>query len=259
MSQLRSRLKFGKWRDIYEEDSAECIGRTLRQMPNYEIQVSMRRYNGEKLKPVTLPKDRLKDKSVLLNEKEITWLRGVGGSLLWVGKEGRPDVGAACAMAISWSSNGPIVEHSIMANKTVIELKATPDVGLRVLPIYPARAIWISVADASITNVENKLQGGFIIVLVDRNISEGKVADFSINSWRSHKLKRVIKATLGSETLAMYDALTEIEWIRALWHEVMDRSSQIMNNLYFGCEESILVMREPDDEESVASIRFCDE
>ena len=72
-------------------------------------------------------------------------------------------------------------------------------------------------------------------------------------------MKRVIKATLGSETLAMYDALTEIEWIRALWHEVMDRSSQIMNNLYFGCEESILVMREPDDEESVASIRFCDE
>ena len=259
MNQLRSRLKFGKWRDVYEEDSAEYIGRTLRQMPNYEIQVSMRRYIVEKLKPVTLPKDRLKDKTALLTEKEITWLRGVGGSLLWVGKEGRPDVGAACAMAMSWSSSGPTVEHILMANKTVAELKATPEVVLRVLPVPPDQSIWMSVADASMANVENKSQGGFIIALVNKNILEGKAADFSINSWRSHRLKRVIKATLGSEALAMDDALAEIEWVRALWHEVMDRNSQIMNNSRFGCEESVLVMREPDDEESVASIRLCDE
>jgi hypothetical protein len=151
------------------------------------------------------------------------------------------------------------VEHILMANKTVAELKATPEVVLRVQPMPPDQTIWMSVADASMANVENKSQGGFIIALVNKNILEGKAADFSINSWRSHRLKRVIKATLGSEALAMDDALAEIEWVRALWHEVMDRNSQIMNNSRFGCEESVLVMREPDDEESVASIRLCDE
>eukprot|EP00913_Durusdinium_trenchii_P003672 g3399.t1 len=70
---------------------------------------------------------------------------------------------------------------------------------------------------------------------------EGNEADFSINSWRSHRLKRVVKATLGSEALAMDDALAEIEWIRALWHEIMDPSSCVMDRTRLGPEASVLV------------------
>ena len=106
-------------------------------------------------------------------------------------------------MAMSWSSNGPTIEHILMANKTVSELKQTPDVVIRIQPIPPERGIWMSVADASMANVENKSQGGFIIAFADYMIMEGNEADFSINSWRSHRLKRVVKATLGSEALAM--------------------------------------------------------
>lgn len=120
MGELRTKLKFGKWRDVYNS-SAEYIGRTLKQLESFEIQVSMKRYIEEKPKAVNLPKERLKQKTSPLTETEATWLRGVGGSLLWVGKEGRPDVGAACAMAMSWSSSGPTVDHILMANKTVIE------------------------------------------------------------------------------------------------------------------------------------------
>ena len=149
MGVLRTRLKFGKWKDVYMA-SADYIGRTLKQMADYEIKVSMRRYIMEKLNPATLHKDRVKEKDSLLSDKEISQLRGVGGALLWVGKEGRPDVGAACAMAISWSRPGPTVEHILMTNKTVKEIKATPDAELRVLPLEPHQAIWMSVADASI-------------------------------------------------------------------------------------------------------------
>ena len=258
MSQLRTKLKFGKWKDVYMS-SAEYIGRTLSQLENFEIQVSMRRYVEEKLKPVTLDKERLKKKDSPLTEQETTWLRGVGGSLLWVGKEGRPDLGATCCMAMSWSSSGPTIEHILMANKTVNELKQTPEVALRILPIPAERGIWMSVADASMANVESKSQGGFIVALADVDIMDGKTADFSINSWRSHRLGRVVKATLGSEALAMDDALAEIEWIRALWHEVMDRKSMVMDNRRFGDEQSALVMREPEDADAVASIRLCDE
>ena len=136
MGALRTRLKFGKWKDVYM-GSADYIGRTLKQMADYEIKVSMRRYITEKLNPATLHKDRVKEKDSLLSDKEISQLRGVGGALLWVGKEGRPDVGAACAMAMSWSPPGPTVDHILMANKTVKEIKATPDVELRVLPLEP--------------------------------------------------------------------------------------------------------------------------
>lgn len=140
MDKLRTKLKFGKWKNVFD-GSAEYIGRTLKQLPDYEIQVSMKRYIEEKLKPVTLPRERLRDKTAKLNDQEVTWLRGVGGSLLWIGKEARPDVGAACAMAMSWSSDGPTIEHIMMANKTVNELKQTPE------PLDPSHGIWMTVAD----------------------------------------------------------------------------------------------------------------
>lgn len=57
----------------------------------------------------------------------------------------------------------------------------------------------------------------------------------------------------------MYDALAEVEWIRALWHEVMDRRSQVMNNARFVSEPSVLAMHKPEDEAGIAAIRVCDE
>ena len=250
MPQLRTRLKFGKWKNVYKS-SAEYIGRTLTQLEDYEIQVSMKRYIQEKLKAVTLDKSRLKDKSSLLSEQEISWLRGVGGSLLWVGKEGRPDVAAACVMSMSWSAGGPTVEHILAANKTVNELKQTPDVVLRIVPIDPACGIWMSIADASMANVD----------LSPKEVSSWPwlTEAFSINSWKRHRLKRVVKATLGSEAWAMDDALAEIEWLRALWHEVMDPASTVMDGSKLGNEDSILVVRLPEEEaEDVRSIRIND-
>ena len=87
MGELRKRLKFGKWRDVYG-GTAEYIGRTLKQLENFEIQVSMQRYIGEKLRVVTLPKDRLKDKASLWIETEITWSwRWWLSALGWQGRQ----------------------------------------------------------------------------------------------------------------------------------------------------------------------------
>ena len=126
---------------------------------------------------------------------------------------------------------------------------------LRVIPIDPACGIWMSIADASVANVDNKSQGGFIMAMADRSILDGQKAAFSINSWKSHRLKRVVKATLGSEALAMDDALAEIEW---LWHEVMDPASTVMDGSRLGNEDSILVVRLPEEAEDVRSIRIND-
>lgn len=48
----------------------------------------MKRYIQKKLKDVTLPKERLKQRDSPLGEKGVTWLRCVGGSLLWMEKKG---------------------------------------------------------------------------------------------------------------------------------------------------------------------------
>ena len=165
MEQLRTRFRFGKWRSIYE-GHGEYLGRTVRQLSNHEIRVDMERYVCEKLRPVTLSRQRLKDgDDSPLTEREVSMLRGAAGSLLWVGKDCRPDVGAACAMSMSWGSSPPTIRHIKMANKVINELQRTPKVYLRVLPIAMDRGIFMSVSDASLANDDEKSQGGYIVLM----------------------------------------------------------------------------------------------
>ena len=210
MEQLRMRFRFGKWRSIYE-GHGEYLGRTVRQLSNHEIRVDMERYVCEKLRPVTLSRQRLKDgDDSPLTEREVSMLRGAAGSLLWVGKECRPDVGAACAMSMSWGSSPPTIRHIKMANKVINELQRTPKVFLRVLPIPMDRGIFMSVSDASLANDDEKSQGGYIVAYVDKSIMEGDLAATSILCWKSHKLRRVVKASLGSE--AWLWMMVSVKW-----------------------------------------------
>ena len=48
-----------------------------------------------------------------------------------MGKQARPDVSAACAITMSWSSNGPTIKDVKAANKIISELKRTSDHYLR--------------------------------------------------------------------------------------------------------------------------------
>ena len=96
-----------------------------------------------------------------------------------------------------------------------------------------------------------KSQGGFIVDFADKKILDGEQADFSINSWRPHRLRRVVKASLGSEALAMDDALAELEWVRALFCEVCVPGTTVCDGSRFSGDESVVVVRQSDDQESI--------
>ena len=68
--------------------------------------------------PLLLPGDMVKDEDRVLDERETMLLRGAGGSLLWIGRESRPDVAAARALAMAWGKEGPKVRHLTFANQT---------------------------------------------------------------------------------------------------------------------------------------------
>ncbi|CAE7830815.1 RE1 [Symbiodinium sp. CCMP2592] len=254
METLKKRFKFGKWRIVYD-NYGEYLGRTIRQLPTFEIRVDMERYIMEKLRPVLLTKKGLQDgDEAELNEKEVTMLRGAAGSLLWVGRECRPDVAAACAMSMSWGSKPPQIRHIKMANKVISELQRTSKVFLRVLPIGLEHGIWMSVSDASLANDDEKSQGGFVIAYVDRSILDGAMAQTSIICWKSHKLRRVVKASLGSETLAMDDGLSEMEWLRAMYAEICIPEARVMDMSRYGTDESVVAVRQPDCEDDTVLV-----
>ena len=252
MGQLRERFKFGKWRKIYG-GSGEYLGRTVHQLPNFEVRVDMRRYVEEKLSPIHLTRHRLKDgDDAKLSEKEITALRGASGSLLWIAKEARPDVAAASTMTMSWGSDGPTIKDVKAANKVISELKRTPDYYLRILPVSLNTGLWVLISDASVANDHVKSQGGFLVGFADGEILQGDLVNFSINSWRSHRLRRVVKASLGSEALAMDDGLAELEWVKAMYAELVIPGSTISDGSRYGPDQTIAVVRQVDpSEESI--------
>ena len=90
-----------------------------------------------------------------------------------------------------------------MANALVKELKATSEIFLRLIPIPFREGIWMSVSDASVANGANKShQGGLVVGFVNRAILDGQLADMRTVTSKSHGLRRVVKASLGSEALA---------------------------------------------------------
>ncbi|CAE8689974.1 unnamed protein product, partial [Polarella glacialis] len=242
MAKLQKLLNFGKVKCIYKS-AADYIGRTLSQKDDFEITVSMQRYADDKLRPITISAERKRYPEAKLDEREISQLRGGGGSVLWIGREGRPDAGAGAAMAMSWEAAGPTVNNILMVNKSIMEIKNTSEVHIRVLPIPIHSIRWAGVSDASLANVANevsgasvKSQGGYLIAATTPEFFEGKMA------------------SLGSEALAMDDALAELEWAKALFNEVINPQSCIFDSTIFGVEETALVVKQVRDYSETALV-----
>ena len=143
-------------------------------------------------------------------------------------------------------SQAPRIRHVKIANKVINELQRTAKVFIRILPIELERGIWMSVSDASLANDDEKSQGGFIIAYVDRDILDGKLARTSIACWKSHKLRRVVKASLGSEALAMDDGLSELEWLRAMFSELCVPEAKVTDMSRYGHDESVVAVCQPE-------------
>ena len=70
--------------------------------------------------------------------------------------------------------------------------------------------------DASLGNLpDGGSQAGYLVFLVD---SEGIVA---LIAWQSHKIRRVVRSTIASETLAMSDAMDAGILIASMWKELV--------------------------------------
>jgi hypothetical protein len=91
----------------------------------------------------------------------------------------------------------------------------------------------------SLANAKNnKTQGGYIIAISTPEFTAGKLSPFSVITWKSHLIKRIVTASLASEALALADGLIKVDWLRAMWCETMDRGSTIYNSTIFGNNET---------------------
>eukprot|EP00434_Breviolum_minutum_P004449 symbB.v1.2.003922.t1/scaffold210.1/size302740/13 len=183
MEQLQKRFTFGKLEEIGPE-GVNFNGRRLRKKDG-EVLVDMRAFVEERLMPVEMEAERLKQRSEKITEEERSKVRSTCGALNWAGREGRPDAAAAASLFSSQMLE-MTVQDVVELNRVVARLKKTSNMALRIQPIPEERLRWGVISDASYANARNgKTQAGVGDLLwMMAMYYELTEPDFQLMEWR---------------------------------------------------------------------------
>ena len=196
------------------ERSFSYVGLEVDQK-NDGLYLSQRTYI-EKLEAVDLSTNANKQDS--LTEEQKKRLRSLIGQLAWISSQTRPDVAFdVCQLSVNFKN--ATVKDLMKVNKCIKKLKSEnvflkfPDLG------DLKKAKLLAYADASFNNLGNGAsQGANICFIVGEN---GKHA---VISWQSKKIQRVVKSTLGAETMALMTGVENCILFSAVVNELYQMS-----------------------------------
>jgi hypothetical protein len=157
---------------------------------------------------------RSTEKQAALNSKELTAFRALVGSINWCVTGSRPDL-AYELIELSTKFRCATVEDWIRARKVLRMLQDVscklffPDIG----DLSKARLVVFT--DAAFANLPDKVSStaGYVVFLVGENKACPLV-------WKSNKIKRVVKSTLGAETMACLQGLEEALYLKHIFSEL---------------------------------------
>ena len=182
-----------------EHSSAfKYIGIDLVQRSNFSIFINQESYI-KSIEPINIDRSRRLQKDATINEQEKTKLRSLIGQLNWITGVSRPDIGFGVCQLSSTFKNAT-VNHLNKANKLLRHVKNTPN-SICFPTFSNLKSLKVVVyADASFGNLpKGGSQGGQIIFLADKNDNSCPL------TWKSNKIKRVVKSTLAAETLSFVE------------------------------------------------------
>ena len=214
MERLRQRIKFGKWHRLLQDGPSFFGGRHFTQLPDRSFKVDMTRFIQERLRRISLQRERCLDRSAEATEGEVKALRAVAGSPSWVARQCRPDE-AGTASTRQGSVSRAVVKDLSHANRAVNRLKQTEDVGLLIhaIPMVNLRTVSISHAALDLDRPDGSTQEDFMVGFTTTELHQQGSAVMSPMSWSSHKVKRSVSASLAGEVFMMSEGLAECEWI----------------------------------------------
>ena len=159
------------------------------------------------------------DKSRPLESKEITSLRSKIGQINWIASQSRPDLAYDSCVA-SNSLRKPTVGDILLINKIV---RKSGGKNLHLLfptNIHLQSCQVVAFCDASFANLPDRgSQGGFVAFLVD------KQGVYSLISWQSKRIKRVVNSTLAAECLVAVDTAEHCLLLKSILDEIMHTPS----------------------------------
>ena len=149
-----------------------------------------------------------------LTTAEICSFKTLAGQLQWAYKQTRPDI-AFTACELSTCMKEAITNDVKQANKQLWELQS--ESGIICIPDLESitQTALILYSDASHTNLSKcTSQKGFVIFVCGKN---GKSSSLM---WTRHKMKRVVKSSMATETMSMLEGAEYAVLLRARITEI---------------------------------------
>lgn len=247
IDRLKKRFPYRKWRI----GSGEFCGIKFSQNPKtFEISYEQREY-AEHLRPITLSRERQKDKEALATDKEVAALRAVNGGANWLASQSRPDL----CVQTSFSQQAfpsPKVKDLLYANQLVHRARRYSHVTMTVRDI-PWDQLGICFhSDAGFANAK-----AHVLAFVDDQLKNNQPSKWSPFAWKSYRLPRVVCSTLGAESQSFSTASALAEWMSLMVTEAKQGSYDLRDYVGVANPQGSPKLQKPRVEAVLTGITDC--
>ena len=212
IEELRKTLPFGS----FKEKKFRFTGIDLEQLPDYSIRASQGNYI-DKITAIDIGKPKRERPYEALDNKDLSKLRGLIGSLQYAITHTRPDMVSKLG-EVQCQMSKPTIQTMLMANKVLREAQETRDMSITFRSIPISELTFISFGDASFASPNNLASfQGTLICATNTHLNKNEKAPISPMTWSSKKISRVVRSTLSAEAYSMSRSVDKLGWMRLFW------------------------------------------
>ena len=212
---LKENFQFRSWE---EEKSVEYCGAKIERISSSHYEISHKAYL-EKQKPISCESlSKHKPDTNEISAKERTLLRGLIGALQWPATQSSPHL-QAMVSGMAGSVNSATVGTLKEANKALRFAKQHSDVTLQYKRLGdPSELTFMTYCDAAFASrADLSSQGGYLVMMVNKDVTTGQEGSYQLIDWRSWKLPRVARSSLAAESQAASEAADAMLYASTFW------------------------------------------
>ena len=230
LQEVRSVIRFGK----EVRNSFVHTGIRFTRLQDGSIRIDQREFI-EGLPPMDLLDTSLERP---LTETEYSQFRRLLGSLMWCASTSRPDI-SVLVSRLSTAASNPSVVHYNKAEKVRRYLMTTSHEGVTYRRLTGPMKV-LAFSDAGFQNLpDGGSQGGFLVsVAAESEVKDGGVRSVLL-SWRSSKIRRVVRSTFAAETLQCTTTFDYAAWTRDLLFEMFPAREKMSLVMFTDCQSVV--------------------
>ena len=212
-TELKGIFTFRTWEEATESHALEYCGAKIRVGADY-ISLEQEDYL-KKQKPISFPEE---GETRPVTERERSSLRALIGKLQWPATQTSPHLQAMIS-TLAGRVKDATTETLREANKILRFAKHHSDVRLQFRPLgEPQNLTFMIYSDAAFASRQDlSSQGGYLLILVHKDVRMGSEGYYNVVDWRSWKLPRVARSSLSVESQAASEAADTLLYTCTFW------------------------------------------